>query len=174
MLSKMKKIPVSIAVIIMIVCVLAGIVLGNHKAMRMAVEDAAADYQILEQRAKECAVQAGNLLVVAKRVDAEHPALAKLDDAIRAQKAATSAPAIAQTNKALKEAVTAVSQGIKPTASAQDAKLITAAVDNFLSEATLLSRAGAAYNISVEKALDAKKSLPTGFLLGGSMPEVYQ
>lgn len=173
MLSKIQELPVRVAAVIMVLCVLAGVALGNAGALRGAVDAAAGDRALIEELSAERASKASNLLVVARRVAPDSPALASLSTAIDAQKKAKTIGSMAAANREIGEAVANVNDALQARAEGQDKRLLTAANDDFTSLDKRLNRAVSTYNQSAGEAQRIYQSLPTKFFLGGA-PEVYQ
>ena len=173
MLRKIKGMPVSAAVIIMVVCVLVGVALGNANALRAAAKGVADAETAVRQYSQARAIKAGNLLIPAKRLIADDPATAALSRAIDAQKLAKSITKLSEANANLTDAVRAMWDVLNPIAVEPDRGPVVGELDVFESETILLKRKVNEYNESVQKVRQTLAALPFKFLLQGAVPEVY-
>ena len=173
MLRKIKGLPVPVAVIIMVVCVLAGVALGNANALRAAAKGVAGIETAVRQHSQTRAVKAGNLLIPAKRLIADDPATAALSRAIDAQKLAKSVGKLSAANADLTAAVWAMWDVLEPIAVEPDRGPAVGELKVFESETILLKRKVNEYNEGVQKVRQTLAALPFQFLLGGAVPEVY-
>jgi len=173
MLRKIKGLPVPVAVIIMVICVLVGVALGNANALRAASKGTLEAQAAVRQYSDARAVQAGNMLVLARRIAADSPVTASLEQAIEAHRRAGPIAGVAAANAQLTDAVRDARGVLEPLAVETDRRLLTGVVDDFDSGTHLLSRKIGEYNESVQKVRQTLAALPFQFLLQGAVPEVY-
>ncbi len=174
MLKQIKRVPVPVAILIMVLCMLLGIAGGNKKALNQAMKKYGVDMSAIAQEANDRATHATNLLTVCKRnLAAGDPAVQALEEAIAAQKGAKGPAQLAQANRDLTFAAQTVSNLTLEKASEQDKRLATGVMDEMISAQKILAREAVAYNNGVAAVRDIYDGLPTQFLLG-KPPEVFQ
>lgn len=172
-MKTLKQMPVPVAILVMVLCIVIGIAFGNHNALSQAKVEPEQKLAELTALASQRATHAKNLLVVAKRNDVGDKDIKALEDAIADLQNAKRADRIASANQSLTFAAGIVDEQIQLTASEQDRRLSTGVIDDLSSDGNILARAARGYNDSVEEVRKVYKKLPFGWLVGG-MPEVYQ
>lgn len=173
MLKKIKQMPAFIAIIIMVVCMLAGITFGNKNALDSAAANAETAFHEVVGLSVQRAQKAGNLLVLCNRNIAGTTEAEALAGAIEAVEDAVRPSQVAEANRRLTFAANAASPLVKEAASAQDQKLLTGVLDDMGSLEKQLTRKASVYNETLVTTQDVYNKLPMRFLIGG-MPEVYR
>lgn len=172
-MKKLKQIPVPVAIIIMVVCIIVGVAFGNHNAFSDAKAAPEAILTEVSAMASDRANKASNLLVVANRNDVDQKNITALEDAIGDLKNATRANKIAEANQSVTFAANTVNEQIQQAAGAEDRKWATGAMDEISSLNKQIVRRASAYNESVSDLRSLYNKLPLRWFVGG-MPEVYQ
>lgn len=172
-MKTLQRIPVPIAFLIMVLCIMVGIAFGNHHALSDAVKAPGALMAEVSAMAAQRASIAKNLLVVAGRNAVDAQTSAALEAAIAGLESAEKPTQTAEANRSVTVAAEAVNDQIQAAASAQDKKLSTGVMDDLISLGNQLARQAKAYNESLEEARKVYNTLPMRFLIG-SLPEVYQ
>ena len=172
-MKRLKQIPVPLAVVIMVVCIVVGIAFGNHNALSEAKAAPEAILAEVSALASQRANSAKNLLVVANRNNVDQALRTQLEDTIGSLEDATKAGKIASANEGLTFATNAVNEQIQANANDQDKRLATGVMDDLSSNDKLLTRRANVYNESLEAVSKVYRTLPFGWLVGG-MPEVHQ
>ena len=174
MLKKIKKMPVWAAIVVMVVCVLAGVALGNKNALdraRAGIAASLADATGLAYQRVDMAEH--RLLLLCKRNIPDHAATKALEQAVEVSRRAKAPGAIAQADKALSAAAQAVLEPLSEAASAVDKGLMTGVMDELGSAEKIMRRSADAYNKDLENVQRVYNSLPMKRLLGG-MPEAFK
>ncbi len=171
MLKKLKQMPLSIAVGVMVVCILAGVTLGNRNALNRAKADSGATLTAVTQHTAERATQAGNLVKLAERLSPDDPIIAPLKTAIAELKAANTPSGITQADQALTAACEAARTALAGKGSEQDAKLLTGLLDTIASEESMITFTVREYNAALVTVQDVYDSLPTKWIQAA--PEVF-
>lgn len=172
-MKTLQRIPVPIAVLIMVLCILVGIAFGNHHALSDAIKAPEAIMTEVAEMAAQRVGIAKNLLVLASRNEVDAQASAALEAAVASLESASAPTQIADANRSVTAAADAVNVQIQAAASDQDKKLSTGVMDNLGSLAAQLARRANAYNESLEDVRKLYNTLPMRFVIGG-LPEVYQ
>jgi len=173
-LKKMKQIPVWVAIVVMAVCVVAGVALGNRNALERAradIDASLADALGLAYQRVDMAEH--RLLLLCKRNIPDHAATKALEQAVEVSRRAKSPRGIAQADKALSAAAEAVLEPLGEAASAMDKNLMTGVMDEMISAEKIMKRSADAYNNGLEDVRRVYNSLPLRQLLGG-MPEAFK
>lgn len=171
-MKTLKQIPVPVAIVIMVVCIVAGIAFGNHNALSDA--KAAPEAVLLEvsATASQRANTAKNLLVVANRNTVDAKNRTALETAIASLEDARKPTQIASANKGLTFAAGAVHDELQQVANDSDKRLSTGVMDDLTSLDSIMARQGNRYNDYVNDIRSLYNALPMKWLIGG-MPEVY-
>lgn len=172
-MKKLKQMPVPVAVLIMVLCIVAGVAFGNGNALRDAGKVPTQLLAEVSALASTSANEALNLVPVAKRSNVPAAQISELEGAASAVKSAKGARDMATAQARLDAAVAAVEEQIRLTATGDDAKYATGAKDNYENAKRILGRQVAAYNASALEAEKLHATLPFGWLVGRA-PEVYQ
>lgn len=178
-MKALKRMPIAVAVVIMVVLMLAGIAFGNHNALSQAKAAPEAILTEVSAMAAKRATSAKNLLVVAKRNDVGQQHISTLEDAVAGLEDATNsrvtpkASKIADANQSLTFAATTLNNDLQAVASDQDKRLATGVIDDLTGSDKILSRQASLYNESLESVRSLYSKLPMRFIIG-SVPEVYQ
>lgn len=172
-MKTLKQIPVPVAVVIMVLCIVLGVVFGNNNALSRASKEPEAILAEVSVTASQRATSAKNLLVVAKRNTVDAKAINALEDAIAGLESAKKANKISSANTTLTFTAEAVNEQIQASATDQDKRLATGVLDDMASYERILSRQANSYNEALGDVRSVYKTLPFGWLVGG-MPEVYQ
>lgn len=172
MMKTLKRMPVPLAILIMVLCIVVGVAFGNHNALRNAKAEPEAILSEVTELASQRAGKGSNLLVVAERNTVDDTSKTALKTAANELKNAKNAGDIAAANGQLTAAANAVNEQIQATAGAEDKRLATAAMDDMESMNMILTRRAGAYNEQVEEVRKVYRKLPFGWLVGG-IPEVY-
>lgn len=174
MLKKLKELPIPVAAAFLVVCILAGVTLGNRNALVSAAQRPKAEYEALASLALERGQKASNLLVIASRNAPDAPYTKKLAETIESVKNAKSVREVAEANRALTFAATAVEEALSPAVTPQDKKLMTGVMDDLASAEHQLARVAGRYNEAVLEVKTVHGKLPAKWLLRGALPEAYQ
>ena len=173
MLKKLKELPMPVAAAFLVVCILAGVTLGNRNALVSAAQRPKAEYEALASLALERG-RASNLLVIASRNAPDAPYTKKLAETIESVKNAKSVREVAEADQALTFAATAVEEALSPAVTPQDKKLMTGVMDDLASAEHQLARVAGRYNEAVLEVKTVHGKLPAKWLLHGALPEAYQ
>lgn len=168
MLKKLNGLPKAAGVGILVVCVAFGVTAGNRNALVKAVKRAGENLPAVEQLLSERAGKASNLITLCERYVADGDATAELKsarDALNAALGAGDATAMQSANQKLSGVADAAQIAVREQASAQDQKLLLAAMDELRSSQLQLDRAAGAYNEGIAEAKSVYGKLPTRFLL---------
>lgn len=174
MLKKIGRIPIPLAAGIMVVLILLGITAGNKKALDQAVAAHMVAIDEIAEMTAQRVQKANNLLTIAKRYGDSAESAERLSEAISDGKYAKKAERLAQVNRDISFAASAVNDVIQAQGSEADKRLATGEMDELLSAETMIRRAAAAYNAGVTEVTKVYDKLPTKALLGGALPEGYQ
>lgn len=172
-MKRLQRIPIPVAIIIMVFLIVAGVAFGNHNALTRAAAEPEAILAEVSATASQRASKAKNLLVVANRNEVEAKNRTALEDAIAGLEDARRAGQLASANQSLTFAASAINEQLQLVADTQDKKLATGVMDDLGSLDKQLIRQANNYNDLVEDVRSLYKRLPLGWVLGG-MPEVYQ
>lgn len=172
-MKTLKQIPVPVAVLVMVICILAGIAFGNHNALANAKEAPEVILKEVSSLAAQRVGSAKNLIALAGRNDVSDTDKQALQSATDALEDARKASRIAEANSSLTFASNAVIDQLKAVASEADRKLTVGVEDELLSQNQRLTRVANTYNESVEEVRRVYNTLPMRWLIGG-MPEVYK
>lgn len=171
MLKKIKQMPPQAAIAIMIACILVGLLLGNGRALRNAVATTEKELAEVHALSGERLAKSKNLLTIALRAMPDNPATASLREAISNVESATALRELGPLNSHLSEAVKLASTELS--AFSQEKGNLQAAMDNFTSADKQMQRVIVSYNAYVQDVNEIYQGLPTRWLLGGILPEVY-
>lgn len=171
MLKKLKQIPVPIAAAIMIICIAAGIALGNNNALKDAKAGAETSMAQVTELSLERAQKASNLLVLCERYAPDNVATVAIKNAVEAQKNAKTPSQIAEANRNLTDAAYAANEMLRAFVKDTDAKLLTGIMDDLGSYQKQLTRAANTYNADAAEAYAVYQKLPSRFLLGSYLEE---
>lgn len=171
-MKTLQQIPIPVAVGIMILLILVGVALGNNNALSDAKEAPEAKFEEVSAMATKRAVQAQNLVTVAKRSDVEEKSMSALEDTIEGVKSAKNASRLFTANQELTAVAATVNDRLQEVADAHDRKLATGVIDEMTSLDKQLARVASSYNVAVEEVRKVYNTLPMRWIIGG-MPEVY-
>ncbi len=173
MLKKVKSLPVGAAVAFLIVCILAGLLLGNLNATKSVRAACSDSFQPVLEIAGELSGEASNLAVLAERYGL--PSAGEIN-AVKAklQNAKTpSALSAAVEDLTSVEASVSAQMNAADNVSDNDRANLQAILDDLQSLKNVLGHQADTYNEAVAKAKEVYRKLPMRFLLG-SGPEAYQ
>lgn len=172
-MKTLKQMPIPVAILIMVLCIVIGVAFGNHNALSRAMAEPEEILTEVSALASQRGTRGKNLVVVAKRNDVDSKNIKALEDAISQLAGARKANKIASANESLTFAATVVNEQIQLSADESDRRLATGVMDDLSSDNNILTRRARVYNDSLEDAAKVYRKLPFGWLVGG-MPEVYQ
>ncbi len=173
MLKKVKSLPVGAAVLFMIVCILAGLLLGNLNATKSVRAACSDSFQPVLEIAEELAGEASNLSVLAERYDL--PSAGDIDAVREKLQNAKTPSALAAAVEELTSVEASVSAQLNASDSVSDSDRanLQAVLDDLQSLKNVLGHQADTYNKTVAEAEKVYRTLPMRFLLG-SGPEAYQ
>jgi len=173
-LKKIRKIPMGAAIVIMVVCVAAGVALGNKNALDRAIADTAADlHEALDLASDRVDMAEHRLLMLCKRIIPDHEATKALERAVEVCRRAKTPGEIAQADKALDSAAQGVLEPLREAAKESDRKLATGAMDDIISVGKRMKRSADAYNNGLAYVRKVYNALPMRALLRG-LPEAFR
>lgn len=172
-MKTLKQIPVPVAIIIMVVCILVGTAFGNNNALSDAKKEPELVLAEVSALASERAGKAKNMQVLAERSGISDADINALKAAVDGLQNATRADKIAEANRTLTTAAENVNAQLQLTASDADKRLSTGVMDDLSSLEHMISRSAATYNDSVAKVESLYKELPMRWVIGG-LPEEYK
>lgn len=173
MFKKIKQTPVPIAALIMALCMLAGVALGNQNALNGAANGANDMLPGIKQIASSKTTYAEHILRLCQRNLPDAPETAELRDAIASLSVARTASAIAKADSELSIALTAIDAPLRAAGGQLVSTQLTGELDKYDEAARNLFLKSVEYNKKVAEAQTVYDRLPMKLFLRG-MPEVYQ
>ncbi len=169
--EKLYGLPQAAGIALMVVLLAVSLFVGNFRALKGAEPGAFIRQGSVETIVKDRIKEAGNVLVVAKRENAEAALVENVETAQKALEKAKTAQEISEANALL---TTAVSELMETTdsMSEENQTMLMKAADAFAEQGSFLRQEARAFNHKAEKARKLYEKLPTRALF--NQPDFYE
>lgn len=167
-MKKIKQLPVPVAVLIMIVCILAGLTFGNNNALSRAMADSSDAFGSVQSMGQEWANKASNISTLCTNAGVDDGIVKSLNNAIDAVKKADSPKRFTQAREDLLSSLDKARTALDEHSS--EVQYLQRAEDDLLSSQLQLDRVIKTYNAEQQTVVDVYNKLPTKWLL--KKPEV--
>ena len=165
MKNKILGLSTRAAILIMAICILLGVVLGNRNALNQATANAEKGFAEVAEGMKDRIGKAKTLLNKANEYIPGDEATKALIDAIAQAEKAKGQKAVASADAKIANAAANVHQALPAAMSAADQRYAVAAWDELVSVDKQINRLKRNYNEGFQEAIDVYRMLPARWLL---------
>ena len=169
--QKLYDLPQAAGIALMVVLLVVSLFVGNFRALKGAEPGAFLRQGSVQTIVEDRIAEAGNVLVVAKRENADAALVANVETAQKALNEAETAREISAANALLTTAVSELTEAADGM-SAENQTMLMKAADAFAEQGSFLRQEAKAFNKQAEKAKKLYEKLPTRALF--EQPDWYE